>query len=125
MIVVQISDCHVARPRPVAYGGIDAEQLLARTVEAIRGMPAPPDVIIATGDLTDGGRRVEYDAFINITRGLGAPVLPVAGNHDDREILAAAFDLESRFGLQSGFIQYAVDGFPLRILVVDTTTPRS
>lgn len=125
MIIAQISDCHIARPRRAAYGEVNAEELLYRAVEAIRAMPAAPDLILATGDITDGGRPEEYEVFRQIMSKFNVPVLPVVGNHDDRDALATAFNLSSRFSTQPGFIQYAVDGFPVRILVIDTATPRS
>jgi 3',5'-cyclic-AMP phosphodiesterase len=125
MIIVQISDCHIARPRRAAYGNVDAEELLQRAVDCIRAMPRRPDLILATGDLADGGRREEYDVFAKIMGEIDVPLLPVAGNHDDRDMLATAFGLRSSFSVQPHYIQYAVDGFPVRILVIDTTTPKS
>lgn len=125
MIVVQISDCHIARPRRAAYGGVDAELLLHQTVEAIRALPRRPDLILATGDLTDGGRREEYDVFIQIMGELKLPLLPVVGNHDAVETFSAAFDLRSNFIVQTDFVQYVVDNGPVRIMVIDTTTPLS
>jgi 3',5'-cyclic-AMP phosphodiesterase len=125
VLIVQISDCHIARPRRAAYGDVDPEQMLQRAVAAIAAMPKRPDLVLATGDLADGGRQEEYGIFARIVRELDVPLLPVAGNHDDRETLVSSLNLKSNFNLQPGYVQYAVDHGSIRILVVDTTTPRS
>src|SRR5262249_44733092 len=125
MIIAQISDCHIAWPRRAEHPEVDPEKLLYRAIETIRAMPATPDLVLATGDLADGGRAQEYEIFAQITSKLNIPLLPVVGNQDDREALAAAFNLRSSLDTQPGFIQYAVDGFPVRILVVDSITPGS
>jgi 3',5'-cyclic AMP phosphodiesterase CpdA len=41
-----------------------------------------PELIIASGDLTHGGRRSEHDRASRFLRSLGPPVLAVPGNHD-------------------------------------------
>ena len=125
MVIVQISDCHVVSPERRAYGRVDTAGLLRRAVEAINALPQGPDVIMATGDLVQSGTAEEYATFLEITAALPAPVLPVVGNHDLRDTLAQAFGLESRVRLQPGFIQYAIEDYPMRILVIDTHTPGS
>jgi 3',5'-cyclic AMP phosphodiesterase CpdA len=41
-----------------------------------------PEIIVATGDLADRGRRRELENAGSLLRGLGVPVLAVPGNHD-------------------------------------------
>lgn len=41
-----------------------------------------PEVVVASGDLTNRGRRVEHDRAHAILASLGAPVVAVPGNHD-------------------------------------------
>jgi 3',5'-cyclic AMP phosphodiesterase CpdA len=125
VLIVQISDCHLTPEACKAYGRVDTNACLRLAIEAIRALPLQPDVVLATGDLAQTGAPEEYERFREILRGLAAPVLPVAGNHDQRETMAQALDLGVRFDLSSDFIQYAVDDFPVRILVLDTITPGS
>jgi 3',5'-cyclic AMP phosphodiesterase CpdA len=41
-----------------------------------------PELIVATGDLTNRGRPAQHDRAAAFLRGLGAPVVAVPGNHD-------------------------------------------
>lgn len=125
MLIAQISDCHVARPGHRAYGGVDTAGLLRRAVNAINALPKAPDIIVATGDLTQSGLPEEYTSFLEITADLHAPLLPVAGNHDVRGVLMEAFNLKSRFKLQPDFVQYVFEEWPVRIMVLDTVTTGS
>jgi 3',5'-cyclic AMP phosphodiesterase CpdA len=43
---------------------------------------AQPELIVATGDLTNRGRPAQHDRAAAFLRGLGAPVVAVPGNHD-------------------------------------------
>ena len=54
-----------------------------------------------------------------------APVYVLAGNKDDRANLRAAFSASGYLAPGSGFIQYAIDGFPIRLLLLDTLSTTS
>jgi 3',5'-cyclic AMP phosphodiesterase CpdA len=41
-----------------------------------------PDVVVASGDLTNRGRRCEHEQAHRLLQSLGAPVFAVPGNHD-------------------------------------------
>src|SRR6184192_1726621 len=41
-----------------------------------------PELIVASGDLTNRGRRAEQERAASFLRSFGAPVLAVPGNHD-------------------------------------------
>ena len=41
-----------------------------------------PDLIVASGDLTHRGRRVQHERAAAFLRGLGRPLLVIPGNHD-------------------------------------------
>jgi 3',5'-cyclic AMP phosphodiesterase CpdA len=41
-----------------------------------------PALVVASGDLTNRGRRAEHEHAARVLRSLGAPVLAVPGNHD-------------------------------------------
>ncbi|MHB1871945.1 MAG: metallophosphoesterase family protein [Steroidobacteraceae bacterium] len=122
MIIAQISDTHIARDAP------DAERRasdLARTIADINALDPPADVIIYTGDITHGGRPEDYAHAAALLRTARAPVYVAPGNRDDRENLRQAFAGWACLASGSGFLDYAVEDFPVRLIAVDTVTPRS
>jgi Icc protein len=125
MQIAQISDCHVVANGGLVYGRVDTLGLLRKAIAAIKCLPRCPDLIVVTGDLTQNGLPEEYSAFLDATQTLKIPVAPVVGNHDDSNNLIDAFKLGSRFELQTGFVQYAIENLAVRVLVLDSTTPGS
>jgi 3',5'-cyclic AMP phosphodiesterase CpdA len=81
-------------------------------------MKPQPDVLLATGDLADtGDDQVSYRRLKSAISSCSIPVWFCMGNHDSREPFLKQFpDVPSA----DGFIQYAIEEFPLRILVLDT-----
>jgi 3',5'-cyclic AMP phosphodiesterase CpdA len=70
--ILHVSDLHFgAGDDPVI------EQGLASLIGRVE-----PAIVIATGDLTNRGRRDEHERAAAFLRGLGPPVLAVPGNHD-------------------------------------------
>jgi 3',5'-cyclic AMP phosphodiesterase CpdA len=79
--ILHVSDLHVgAQEPPSAEPGLTA--LVARVA---------PDLIVASGDLTHGGRRSEHARAAALLRSLGPPVLAVPGNHDIPPVSPARF----------------------------------
>ncbi|MBO0750548.1 MAG: phosphodiesterase [Bradyrhizobiaceae bacterium] len=122
MLIAHISDTHLKPPGKLAYGRVDTALMLKTCVEALLRLDPQPDLIVHTGDLTDLGRPEEYDHLKAILAPLKAPVLAVPGNHDERDAMRAAFAAAGYFPAQ-GFLHYAVERGPLRILGVDTVVP--
>lgn len=123
MLIAQISDCHVVPPGQRAYDRVDTGQMLRDAVKAISSLPKTPDLVIATGDLVQAGSAEEYATFRAIYSDLAIPLVPVVGNHDDRNTMTQAFGLDARPRKQAGFIQYVVEDYPVRILLLDSVTP--
>jgi len=122
MIIAQISDTHIAWDAP------DAERRLsdlALTVADINTLDPLPDAIVHTGDVAHNGRPDEYAQAANVLAQARAPVYVLAGNKDDRVNLRAAFSSGGYFTAASGFIQYAVETHPVRLIVLDTFSARS
>ncbi|HWL84598.1 MAG TPA: phosphodiesterase [Polyangiaceae bacterium] len=122
MLLAHISDFHVGR----VGSSIDTEyrtsEHLARAVECINSLDPLPDAVLCTGDLVDTGSADEYARLVEILAPLHAPYYLVPGNHDDRENLRAAFAHRGYFPV-SGYLQYAVDLEPLRLIALDTNVP--
>ena len=119
MLIAQITDIHL---------GFDADnerefnrQRLDRTLETLCALDPLPDLLLATGDIADNGDDgVSYRRFREATAALPFPVLAAMGNHDSREPFLTEFP---ETPTADGFIQYTVEDFPVRILVLDTMEP--
>ena len=122
MIIAQISDTHIALDTPDADRRI---QDFAQTITDINALDPPPDVIIHTGDIVHNGRQDEYAQAVSIMAKARAPVYVMVGNKDDRANLREAFSPCGYLGANSGFIDYAIDDYPVRLIVLDTLNPGS
>ncbi len=122
MIVAQISDTHIDLDHPQ---GADRRRYLELCVEDINGLDPLPDVVVHTGDLTNTGNPKEYEAAKNILGRLAAPLYVTAGNRDDRVALRSAFPADDYLLPDSAFLQYRVDDFPVRLMVLDTLSENS
>lgn len=117
MIVAQISDTHIALDTPDADRRIRDFEL---TVADINALDPTPDVIIHTGDIVHNERKDEYAAAAAVLARARAPVYVMAGNKDDRENLRAAFSRYGYLAPDSSFIDYAIEGYPVRLIALDT-----
>ncbi|WP_448388859.1 phosphodiesterase [Microbacterium aurum] len=123
-VIVHISDTHLlAGNRPLG-GRYDTAGNLTATLAAVERTGIRPDAIVFTGDLTDLGEpdayaalRAEVEPF---AARLGAPVVWVAGNHDERP------------ALREGLLDAAPSSEPvtgvwdlggLRLVALDSTVP--
>ena len=122
MIVAQISDTHLI------VEGQASEQRLAdfhAVIADINALDPVPDVIVHTGDIVHNGTLDEYAAAAEILGQAKLPVYALAGNKDDRANLQAAFSDGGYLRSDTAFVTYAVDGFPVRLLMLDTVDPDS
>lgn len=122
MIIAQISDTHLT------VRGPDSDQRIAdfRAVIAdINTLDPAPDVIVHTGDIVQNGQTDEYAVAADILAAAERPVFVLAGNKDDRAELRKAFAKPGYLSPDTDFIDYAVEGFPLRLVALDTTNPAS
>jgi Icc protein len=119
-VIAQITDFHVGLPGSRADARYRTAEHLAEAVAHLNALEPRPDVVLATGDLVDQGRPEEYARLRELLAPLAMPLFVIPGNHDDREALRAAFP-ESLPA--EGFLQYAVEDFPVRLLALDTNLP--
>ena len=122
MIVAQISDTHIALEAP------DADRRIAdfeAAIADINALDPQPDVVVHTGDIVHNGRADEYAEARRILAKSRAPVYVLAGNKDDRAHLRAAFAADGYLSTDSGFIDYAVEDYPVRLIAADTLSSAS
>jgi 3',5'-cyclic AMP phosphodiesterase CpdA len=116
VLVAQITDTHV---------GFDAEAgdeefnylRFVGAVDHLLGQPVQPDLLVISGDIADKGAHASYERIKRLIARIPFPVHLMAGNHDDREEMLAAFP---DCPISEGFVQYAIEVNGLRILCLDT-----
>lgn len=123
MIVAQITDFHIGPPGSVFDTRYDTPGHLRRAVAHLNGLRPRPACVLGTGDLVEKGSAEEYARLRDILAGLELPIYLIPGNHDDRAGLARAFADAGYMPEPGGFIQYAVEDGPLRLLALDTSIP--
>jgi Icc protein len=124
MIIAQITDLHVVARDRLWYRRVPTNAQLGQAVAHINSLNPRPDVVIASGDLTDNGRAEEYDLLREILRDLIPPLFVIPGNHDNRERLLKAFAGDGYMPAPGApFVNYAIEQFPLRLIGLDTSVP--
>jgi len=119
VLIAQISDTHLALDTP------DADRRradFAAVVADINALDPAPDLIVHSGDIVHNGLAEEYAEARAILERAQAPVYAMAGNKDERGNLSAAFSADGYFDPGSDFIQYAVEGHPVRLVMLDTVS---
>ncbi|HEX8120025.1 MAG TPA: metallophosphoesterase [Solirubrobacteraceae bacterium] len=116
LLLAQLSDPHIG----AEWAPADPVAGLRAAVAAVRALPAPPDAVLVTGDLSDHATDAEYEQVRELLAPLGAPLCVLPGNHDDRSALRRHFGLP---GTGDEPVEYGVDLGPLRLVVLDTTRP--
>lgn len=88
--IVQITDTHLFADANGRLHDVETLPALTRAVAAIAAGERP-DLVLATGDLTQDASAVGYRRFVETLQPLDAPVLALPGNHDDAAAMATAF----------------------------------
>jgi 3',5'-cyclic AMP phosphodiesterase CpdA len=122
-VVAHFSDPHLLAGGKLQYGVIDPEPYLRLALERMGRLAQPPQALVFTGDLADKAEPAAYARLREVVEpaaaALGAEVVWVMGNHDERAPYSAGL-----FGAESEEPQdrvQEVDG--LRIVALDTTVP--
>lgn len=122
MLIAQISDTHIKLPGHLAYQRVDTAAMLRHCVADLLRLAPQPDLIVLTGDLVDLGQAEEYAYLRQILAPLPQPLVVIPGNHDDRDALRAAF-ADHAYLPAAGFLHFAIDTLPLRLVGLDTVVP--
>jgi 3',5'-cyclic AMP phosphodiesterase CpdA len=115
MLIAQITDIHIGfdPDNPAEYNRKRLDEVLDVLIEG----PNRPDLLLATGDLTDRGDDDSYRRLVTAFSRCPFPVWPSVGNHDLRDSFHARFP---GFDDGNGFVQYTVELPDLRLVTVDT-----
>lgn len=124
MLIAQLTDLHVRPEGLPAYRVSETNMMTEQALHFIANYTPKPDAVIITGDITDNGLAEEYKNFARMVKESYIPspfVIP--GNHDRREEMREHLPFLGRYLRDEKFIHYAVDEFPLRIVMLDTLIP--
>lgn len=119
LTIAQITDMHVTTDKDPLNQERNEERLrqVMKTIHSLRPRPA---AIIASGDLVDRGEYEEYLELKKLMDESEIPVYYALGNHDLREPFLRVFSGPGAQTDANGFLQYAVDFGPFRMVVCDT-----
>jgi 3',5'-cyclic AMP phosphodiesterase CpdA len=120
MLLAQLTDTHVLDPSSDEERWVDNNRRLAEAVAALNGERPRPELVLATGDLTNGGQPGELAELVRLLEPLETPVLPLPGNHDDRDGFRQAFDMP---WTEPDHLSWVVDVDRLRLVGLDTMVP--
>lgn len=118
MLIAQVTDIHLGfdPDNPAEFN----RQRLDQVLRALNDGPNRPDLLLATGDLTDQGDADSYRRLAEAFSQCAFPVWLCMGNHDDRANFAAHFP---HIPQQDGFVHYVIPLEGRRIIVLDTLEP--
>jgi len=122
--IVHISDTHFLAGGALLHGAIEAEENLRQALGQLERSGIRPEALVFTGDLADLGEPDAYRRLRAIVEPaaarLGAEVVWVMGNHDERlQYSSGLFDIEATEAPQDRV--HDLGG--LRIISLDTTVP--
>ncbi len=123
-VLVHLSDTHFVAGAAPLMGTVDSDGHLA---EALRGLTASglrPSAIVVTGDIADTGAADAYarvrEMLEPVADELGARLIWVMGNHDDRSRFRTGLLDGEPSGAEVDTV-HDLDG--LRLIVLDSTVP--
>lgn len=122
--IAHISDTHFLADRKPLYGAVDTDATLTRLFEQLDRSGIRPELLVFTGDIADLGEADAYRRIRSIVdpaaERLGARVLWVMGNHDDRSRVRTEL-LDEAPGTDPVVTSIRIGG--LRVIALDTSVP--
>ena len=124
--LLHLSDTHLLAGGNRLYGSVSAEDHLRQLLDELEASEGRPEAIVFTGDLADRGEPDAYDrlrAMVEpVAARLGAQVIWVMGNHDNRGAFRQSLLAEQPSDRPVDRV-YDVNG--LRVITLDSTVPGS
>jgi 3',5'-cyclic-AMP phosphodiesterase len=122
--LLHLSDTHLLGSGSRLYGSVDAESHLRELLTELESSRGRPEAIVVTGDLADRGEPDAYDRLKRIVEPvaarLGARVIWVMGNHDDRASFRESLFAEPPSTRPVDRV-YDING--LRLITLDSSVP--
>jgi Icc protein len=120
MRILQVTDCHLLPEVGAKIYGGDTFRSLNLVLRFALTMAEPPELIVATGDLSEDGSQRSYQRLRDVFLDAGLPVYVIAGNHDSvqemrRSLIGGAIAMEPYLDVGSWrivFLDSKVPGEP-------------
>ena len=122
VLIAQITDLHIDEPGAFMRRFVDANTKLETAIGYLHARRERPDLVLATGDLTNDGRPEQFRLLKELLERLQIPIYLIPGNHDEREEFRSAFS-DRPWMPASGPIDYVIDDYPVRLIGMDTSEP--
>lgn len=124
-VVAHLSDPHLLAGGKLQYGAVDPEVGLRAALERLGRIDPAPQALVFTGDLADEAEPAAYARLRELVEpaaeAMGAQVVWVMGNHDEREPYARGLFGPDADPAAPQDRVHDVDG--LRVVALDTTVP--
>ncbi|WP_440709733.1 phosphodiesterase [Herbiconiux sp. YIM B11900] len=122
--IIHISDTHFLAGEKPLYGAVDTDATLTQALRQLEASGIRPELLVFTGDIADLGEDDAYRRIRGIVEPaaarLGAQVLWVMGNHDDRARLRTEL-LDQAPSTEPVDASIRLGG--LRVIALDTSVP--
>lgn len=118
MIIAQITDLHIGFP--AKPGDPQNDLRLTETLDVIASLNPRPDLILATGDLTNDGHPEQYERLLELVADCDIPIHWMIGNHDQRAPMRAAFNIPDE---GNDFVSSVLEFDDLRLVLLDSHGP--
>ncbi len=129
--IAHLSDVHILKEGRLQYDRIVPEDGLRALLERVARVRPAPDALVFTGDLADKSEPEAYarlrELVEPVAEELGAQVVWVMGNHDERAAYARGLfdrDLSEHAEVDVPAQDAVYDVGGLRIISLDTSVPR-
>ncbi|MCK4939917.1 MAG: metallophosphoesterase, partial [Rhodospirillaceae bacterium] len=124
MLIAQISDTHITVADDEDPKFPERIKALESFVCHINALDEKPDMVMHTGDVTHGGKPEYYQTVKTVMKDLSIPAHFALGNRDiAKNLVAGLGDLGGDLGgaeMVEGFLIYSIDGYPVRLIAMDT-----
>ncbi len=119
VLIAQITDTHIGFEPEAGENEFNFVRF-RNVLGHLLSQSVVPDLLILSGDLTDGGQADCYARIRTLVEDCPFPVHVIPGNHDNREEMLKAFP---ECPTADGFAQFAIELDGLRILCLDSFEP--
>lgn len=115
-LLVQLTDLHLMAEPDSVLCQVNTDASLRAVMDLVRANGHRPDLLLATGDLSQDGSPQAYQRLRSLLEQTDWPVRCLAGNHDDPQTLRETMGL---------WAQPVTDIGAWRIILLDSTVPGS
>lgn len=114
--LIQLTDSHLGGQPGEQLLGMDTDQSLAHVIDLLNAERPSSELLLATGDISNGGSPASYQRFQHMTEHLATHTLWLPGNHDALPAMQQAFSGDKSLGRN-----IEVDNW--QIVMLNSTTP--